>query len=140
MNSELASALRRGMRATASAVAVATLSGCSGDCLALATPSVRITVVDAVTGIAPSSTLTERVSDGTTEDTISANVTPPAPPLPNLPSFESKSIAAGMFRVTVSANGYQTFVREGIRVEPDGNCGMVMPAQITVRLQPVAAP
>ncbi len=64
MTSKLASVLWSGVFALAATATVATLSACSGECLNLPTPSVGVTVVDAATGIAPSSIITVLVSDG----------------------------------------------------------------------------
>lgn len=119
---------------------VTTLSACSGQCLLLPAPSVFVTVVDSATGLAPASTVTALLSDGTLEEAMNLDVDPSVPPLPNLPKFVSKTYAAGVFRVTVSASGYRTVVRDGIRVTADGYCGQNQQAQITVRLQPAALP
>jgi len=140
MTSTLASVLRRGVLALAATATVTTFSACSGQCLWLEAPSVFVTVVDAVTGLAPTSTVTVRLSDGTVEETMILNVDPPVPPLPDLPTFVSKTYAAGVFRVTVSASGYQTLVREGVQVTSDGYCGQIRQARVTVRLQPATAP
>jgi len=85
MTSTLASVLRRVVLALGATATVTTFSACEAQCLLLPGPSVYVTVVDAVTGIAPSSTATVRISDGTLEETATLNVNPPVPPLPDLP-------------------------------------------------------
>lgn len=101
-------------------------------------PSVYVTVVDAATGVAPTSTPTVLVSNGTTEDT--AKRVFEAPPQQGPPKFISRSSEAGQFRITVSASGYQTLVRDGIRVRADGSCGQNVPAEIAARIAPLAVP
>ena len=136
MTSTFASAPRRAVLALAAIATVTTFSACSGQCLLLPGPSVFVTAVDSATGLAPVSTVTALLFDGTLEEAMNLNVDLPVPPLPDLPKFVSKTYAAGVFRVTVSASGDRTVVRDGIRVTADGYCGQNQQAQITVRLQP----
>lgn len=128
------------MLALAAIATVTTLSSCSGQCLLLPAPSVFVTVVDSATVLAPASTVTALLFNGTLEEAMNLNVDPSVPPLPNLPKFVSKTSAAGALRVTASASGYRTVVRDVKRVTADGYCGQSQQAQITVRLQPAASP
>jgi len=129
---------RRRTHAVVVAAATFILSSCTGECLFLPAPTIIISVTDSTTGLSPTSDLLVRVSDGATEDTLEAKGTPP-PSVPYVPTFSSET-PAGIFRITVSADGYQTFVREGVRVEPTGYCGQNSQVTIAVRLQPIGAP
>lgn len=127
----------RALMAAAIIPSVSMLTACTGDCNGVAAPSVYGTVVDAATGLAPTSIPTVLVSDGITSDTAVLYYDPP--PQSNLPKFVSRSTATGQFRVTVTASGYQALVREGIRVTAD-RCGQIRQAEITARIAPVVAP
>ena len=140
MNWIRVNSLRRGFWVAIAAPAFAVLTACSGDCVLIGNgPSIVVTVVDAATGIAPTTTAMVRVSDGTTEESAIPNDDPHVPPRPNLPKFSSRSREPGLFRVTVTAGGYQTFVRDGIRVNKHEHCGWTQTAEITTRLQPDAS-
>jgi hypothetical protein len=94
--------------------------------------AVRITVLDAATGSAPATRPTLTVTDGPYVETVQG----PEPGSMETVIMPAGTERPGVYRVEVTAAGYQPWIRDGIRVTRRGRCDHLGTADITARLSP----
>ena len=99
------------------------------DCSTLGVAAISVTVVDASTNRAPTTTPSLRIEDGTFVET---HVTPF--PRSDPPQYSGAVERPGTYRVVVHSTGYQDFVLDNIKVSRDGRCQYLMGARLTIKL------
>lgn len=102
----------------------------SSDCVSIGVYGVSAYVTDAVTNGLPSSTPSLRLVDGSYVEEIAK-----PEPFPGQPVFLAASERPGTYRLTISAVGYQDYVRENIVVRREsGGCRYLKPVRIDAAL------
>ena len=120
---------RRFTITTGATAALLSLQACR-DCVSIEVFGIRVTVTDAVTKAAPSSAPSLRVTDGSYVHEVPRQAFDKNPP-----ELYAADVRPGMYTVLVRAEGYQDFVKDGVRVSRSGGqCDYLKPVRINAEL------
>lgn len=114
---------------------LALCAGCIGPfapCSGVGNFAVHVTVVDSTTGGPPNTRPMLIIVDGAFADTAFG----PAPgerPVSVIPAAPERP---GTYSLTVKADGYRPWTRDGVRVREGGRCDDIQTVRLTARLQP----
>lgn len=99
-----------------------------GDCILTVPPGLTITVVDAITGVAPIAVPSLRVTDGMYVQELSAPNRSASPAI-----FDAAYGRMGMYTLLVRAVGFADFTQMNVRVERAGECTVLRTVSVTAR-------
>jgi hypothetical protein len=112
---------------------LALCAGCIGPfapCSGVGNFGVLVTVVDSATGKPPSSRPTLIITEGATYADTALGTT-------NSPILIPAALERpGTYSLTVTADGYRPWTRDGVRVREGGRCDDIQTVRLTARLQP----
>ncbi len=99
------------------------------DCLSIGVQGITATVVDASTGLAPSTPPSMRLTDGTYIENVTG-VLQGTDPVQLGGAVERP----GVYQATFSAEGYNTVVRQNLAVRRSGQCSYLQPVRLDVEM------
>lgn len=122
----------RKLRMMAGVLAATLFTACDffeGDCVAVPSPGIHATIVDATTGQSPTVPVLMRIEEGSYVEEVRE-----ATRYGGSSKYQGAYQREGTYRVTVTAAGYQAFQLNNVRVRAEGHCDVLVGGALDIAL------